>query len=175
MQTTLISERELKKETIDDVSNLKSTKKRKRSVYTNWFAPHLWPSILAAVKKHGDFTSALHYLKTFHRKLGKISGPYEKWNRGSLYEWFTLRRELKPHVKVVVKKGTTSIVVEKHFSILETKPKLKDELITLFKNMCAIGQSLFAPIVQTINKGIFDNITLELLKGFIKQGALKSF
>jgi hypothetical protein len=41
MQTTLILEREIKKETIDDANNSKSTKKRKRGVYTNWFAPHL--------------------------------------------------------------------------------------------------------------------------------------
>jgi hypothetical protein len=31
MQTTLISKRQIKKETIDDASNPKSTKKRKRS------------------------------------------------------------------------------------------------------------------------------------------------
>ncbi len=126
------------------------------------------PSILAIVKKHGDLTSALHYLKTFHRKPREFSGPYEKLNKGSLYEWFTLRGELKPHVKVVVEKGTTSIVVEKHFSILETKPKLRNELITLLKKMCSI-----APIIQTIIKGIFENITPKLLKDFIKQGGLK--
>jgi hypothetical protein len=45
------------------------------------------------VKKHSDLTNALHDLKTFHRKLGEISGPYEKLNRGSLYEWFTPRRD----------------------------------------------------------------------------------
>jgi hypothetical protein len=42
-----------------------------------------------------------------------------------LYEWFTPRGELKPHVKVVIKKGTTFIVVEKHFSILETKLEIE--------------------------------------------------
>jgi hypothetical protein len=48
-------------------------KKRKtQGICTNWFAPHLWPSIFVVVKKHGDLTSALHYLKTFHRNLGKI-------------------------------------------------------------------------------------------------------
>jgi hypothetical protein len=41
MQTTLILERELKKKTIDNASNSKSTKKMKRGGYTNWFAPHL--------------------------------------------------------------------------------------------------------------------------------------
>jgi hypothetical protein len=42
-------------------------------------------------------------------------------------------------VKVAIEKGTTSIVVEKHFSIFDTKLKLKDELITLLKNMRATG------------------------------------
>jgi hypothetical protein len=133
MQTTLISKREIKK-TINDASNSKSTKKRKRGAYTNWFAPHLWPSILINVKKHGDFIGALHYLKTFHRKLREISGPYEELSRRSLYEWFTPRGELKPHVKVVVEKGTASIAAKKHFSILETRPKLKDEFVE--KHVC---------------------------------------
>jgi hypothetical protein len=91
------------------------------------------------MKKHGDLTSALHYLKTFHRKLGEDSGPYEKLSRGSLYEWFTPRGELKPHVKVVVEKGT-SITIEKHFSILETRLELKDKLITLLKDMCVLDK-----------------------------------
>jgi hypothetical protein len=89
MQTTLISEREIKKKTIDDASNSKSTNKRKRSVYTNWFAPHLWVSILVDVEKYGDFIGVFHYLKTFHRKPREVSGPYEKLSKGSLYEWFT--------------------------------------------------------------------------------------
>jgi hypothetical protein len=60
------------------------------------------------VKKHGDLIGAFHYLKTFHRKSGGVNGPYEKLSRRYLYEWFTPRRELKPHVKVDVEKGTTS-------------------------------------------------------------------
>jgi hypothetical protein len=35
METTLISKKEIKNEIIDDVNNSKSTKKRKRGVYTN--------------------------------------------------------------------------------------------------------------------------------------------
>jgi hypothetical protein len=85
------------------------------------------------VKKHSDLTNVLHDLKTFHRKLGEVSGPYEKLNRGSLYEWFTPRRELKPHLKEAIARRTTSIPT--HFSILETRPKLKDETINVLKNM----------------------------------------
>jgi hypothetical protein len=40
------------------------------------------------------------------------------------------RGELKPHMIIVVEKGTTSITKEKHFLILEIRPKLKDELIS---------------------------------------------
>jgi hypothetical protein len=119
IETTLISKREIKNETIDDANNSKSTKKRKRGVYTNWFTAHLWPLILTTVKKHGDLIRVIHYLKTFHRKLGEVSGPYEKLIKGSLYEWLTPRRELIPHMKIVVEKRTTSIVAKKHFSILE--------------------------------------------------------
>ncbi len=50
METTLISKREIKKETVDDANNSKSTKKRKKNVHTNWFAPQLWPLILVVVK-----------------------------------------------------------------------------------------------------------------------------
>jgi len=70
METTLISKREIKNETIDDANNSKLIKKRKINVYTNWFTAHLWPLILATVKKHGDLIGVIHYLKTFHRKLG---------------------------------------------------------------------------------------------------------
>jgi hypothetical protein len=92
METTLISKREIKNETIDDAHDSKSTKKRKRGVYTNWFTPHLWPLILVIVKKHGDLRSVLHYLKTFDRKLEEVCGPYEKLSIRSLYEWFTPKR-----------------------------------------------------------------------------------
>ncbi len=39
-----------------------------------------------------------------------------------MYEWFTRRGELKPHVKIVVEKRTTSIAAEKHFFIFEIRP-----------------------------------------------------
>jgi len=77
----------------------------------------------------------LHYLKTFHKKPKEVSGPYDKLNRGFLYEWFTPRREIKPHLKNVIQKRTTFLASKIHFSILETKPKLKNELISMLKNM----------------------------------------
>jgi hypothetical protein len=104
------------------------------------------------MKKHGDFTSVFHYLKTFHRKLREVSSPYEKLSRRSLYEWFTPKGELKPHVKVVEKR-TTSTVVEKHFSILKRKPKLKYELITLLKNMCVLDKVFLHPLYNQSLEG----------------------
>jgi hypothetical protein len=105
-------------------------------------------------EKHGDLTNVFHYLKTFHKKLGKVNGPYENLSRGSRYEWFTPRGELKPHLKEVIARGIVSF--PRHFSIVETKPKLKNELINVLKNMRHVGQGLFASIIQPIIRGIFD-------------------
>jgi hypothetical protein len=72
-------------------------------------------------------------------------------SRGPLYEWFTPRGKLKPHLKKVIARGTTSFLT--HFSILEIRPELKDELINVLKNMQVVGQGLFTPIVQPILEG----------------------
>jgi hypothetical protein len=79
---------------------------------------------------------------------------------------FTPRGQLKPHVKVVVEKGIVSTTAKKHFSILE----IRHELITLLKNMHAIGQGVSTPIVQPIIIGIFESRAPKLLKDFTKQG-----
>ncbi len=130
----MIAKKEVKQEDNEEDENSKSTKRKKtQGTYTNWFAPHLWPSIFVVVKKHGDFTNIFHYLKTFHRKPGKVSGPCENLSGGSLYEWFTPRGKFKPHLKEAITRGIASFPT--HFSILETKPKLKDELVNVLKNM----------------------------------------
>jgi hypothetical protein len=118
------------------------------------------------VKKHDDLTRVFHYLKTFHRKLGKVGVPYEKLSRGSLYEWFTPKGKLKPHVKVVMEKVTASTIIKKQISILETRPELKDELITLLKNMHDVRQGFSTPIIQPIIRRIFESKAHELLKDF---------
>jgi hypothetical protein len=48
---------------------------------------------------------------------------------------------------------------------------LKDELITLLKNMHVVGQGL--SIIQPIIREIFENRTPEILKEFTKQGGFK--
>jgi hypothetical protein len=63
------------------------------------------------MKKHGHLTNAFHYLKTFHRKPREVSGPYEKLKKGSLYEWFTPRGKLIPHLKKTIARRTTSFQV----------------------------------------------------------------
>ncbi len=93
---------------------------------------------------------------------------YEKLSKGSLYEWFTPRRELKPHLKKVITKGTTSNFT--HFSILKRRLELKDEVINVLKNMWVVGQNLSMPIVQSITKRIFDYQTPKILKDSTKRG-----
>jgi hypothetical protein len=132
----LITENNIKQEDNEDNENSKSTKRIKtQSTYTNWFAQHLWTSIFANMKKHSDLTSVFHYLKTLHRKQGEVSGQYiyEKVNKGSFYEWFTPKGKLKPHLKEIITKGIASNLT--HFSILETRLKLKDELNNVSKNI----------------------------------------
>jgi hypothetical protein len=76
LQATLISKKEIKKENLNNAKNSKSSKKKRtQGTYTNWFAPHLWSPTFAVMKKHHKLTSALHYLKTFHKKLGEVNGP----------------------------------------------------------------------------------------------------
>jgi len=62
-----------------------------------------------------------------------------------------------------------------HCSILKTKPKLKDELINMLKNMFKLfsKQGMFAHIIQLILWGIFENIKLELQKDCVKCGQFK--
>ncbi len=78
----------------------------------------------------------------------------EKLNRGALYERFTLRGRLKPHLKEAIEKGITSIPT--HFSILEIRLELKDELINVLKNMRATRRGFYAPLVEPIIRGIFE-------------------
>jgi hypothetical protein len=58
---------------------------------------------------------------------------YENLSKGSLYEWFTPRGDLKPHLKEVIAKGIAYNLT--HFSIFETRLELKDELTNVLKNM----------------------------------------
>jgi hypothetical protein len=75
----LVIEKEIKQENNKEDEKSKSTKRRKsQNNHTNQFATHIWPSIFVTVKRHDDLISVFRYLKTFHRKLGEVSGLYEK-------------------------------------------------------------------------------------------------
>jgi phage-related protein len=56
---------------------------------------------------------------------------------------------------------------------METRPKLKDELINVLKNMQTIGQGL-TPIVQPIIRGIFECWTFEIFKDFKNKARVES-
>jgi hypothetical protein len=63
------------------------------------------------MKKHCNLINAFPYLKTFHKKLRKVNGTYDKLSRGFLYKWFTPRGEIKPHLKNAIEKGIASMVI----------------------------------------------------------------
>jgi hypothetical protein len=77
------------------------------------------------MKKHRNLINAFHYLKTFHKKLGEVNGTYDKLNKGSLYKWFTPRREIKPHLKNAIKKGITSMAIKDTFFNFGNKTKIE--------------------------------------------------
>jgi hypothetical protein len=43
-------------------------KSKKIGAYTNWFQSHLWPPIAVTIKRHGNNSNALHFLKTTYKK-----------------------------------------------------------------------------------------------------------
>jgi hypothetical protein len=77
------------------------------------------------MNKHRNLINALHYLKTFHKKLRKINGTYDKLSRGSFYKWFTPRGEIKPHLKNAIDKGIASMVIRDTFFNFKNKTKIE--------------------------------------------------
>jgi hypothetical protein len=94
-EATLLSPNEIKKEG-DEARDGKCQKKgpslvedekksKERGAYTNWFQPHLWPPIAITIKKHGNNSNAIHFLKTTYKKPNMPS-PYERLNRACLWD-----------------------------------------------------------------------------------------
>jgi hypothetical protein len=77
------------------------------------------------MKKHHNFINAFHYLKTFHKKLGKFNGTYDKLNKGSLYKWLMPRREIKPHLKNAIEKRITFMAIKDTFFNSRNKTKIE--------------------------------------------------
>jgi hypothetical protein len=70
-----------------------------RGPYTNWFEPSLWGPIYAVVRQYRSLNHAWKYLKMMYKKPGESEGTYANLSRGSMYEWFTSRGELKDGYK----------------------------------------------------------------------------
>jgi hypothetical protein len=77
------------------------------------------------MKKHRNLINALHYSKTFHKKLGEVNGTYDKLSRGSLYKWFTSRGEIKPHLKNAIEKWIAFMAIINTFINFGNKTKIE--------------------------------------------------
>lgn len=73
-------------------------KKTRCGPYNNWFAPTLWPTIFATIKKHRNIITTLNHLQTFHKKLREVHGLYVKLSR-TLYDFFAPIRAIKDKYK----------------------------------------------------------------------------
>jgi hypothetical protein len=58
-----------------------------------------------AIKKHGNNSNGLHFLKTTYKKTN-VPSPYEKLSKACLSEWFITCNELKPNYKHAVELDT---------------------------------------------------------------------
>jgi len=74
-----------KQESEKGTSNQES-KERRRDIYTQWFAPHIWPHIQIVVERHMSLKIVLHYICALHRRPGEHSSPFDKFSRSSLRE-----------------------------------------------------------------------------------------
>jgi len=139
----------INQESEEGTSNQES-KKRRRGTYTQWFAPNLWPHIQIIGERHRSLTIVFHYLQAFHRKSKEHSSPFDKLSRSSLRKWFTSIRKLKLRVEKSIERGRAFTITKQHIPILDCRPKVRDELMSLVQKIRAFGQALFGPIVQPI-------------------------
>jgi hypothetical protein len=144
------------KEESDEDASPRTAKKRKRGSYQNWFSPDLWPPIHEAVKKHCNLSSALRYLRAAHRQLGHPNGPNEKLSRTSLSIWFTSGGELRSKFCNAIETESANLASHSYSQRLDRKPKLKKEIMSLLKELRLTGQSLSAPVVQPLIRGLIE-------------------
>jgi hypothetical protein len=83
----------------------------------------LWPPIMATINKHGNNSQAMHFLKTTYRK-SRVSSPYEKLRKASLWDWFTLHGDLKSNYIHAQQLGTAIKKTKYNMLVLEEYPKL---------------------------------------------------
>jgi len=70
------------------------------------------------VKKYGNNSQALHFLKFAHKKP-RIPSPYEKLEKASLRDWFTPNGDLKPNYIHATRLGTTVKPNKRNLLVLE--------------------------------------------------------
>ncbi len=66
----------------------RSTPKKVKGNYTNWFVPFLYDPIYVIVKQHRSFTHVLQYLQVKYKLPREMKNIYENLNRGYLGKWF---------------------------------------------------------------------------------------
>jgi hypothetical protein len=162
------------KEEIDDEASLRSRRKKKRGSYMNWFLHDLWPLILEAVTRYCNLSQARNYLRTFYRKPRQPKCPYEILNMTSLSTWFTSEGVLKDSFRDAIEAESANM--SSHFYcplMLERRPELKQEIMSLLKGLREAGQGLSALIVQPIIHGLIEAKAPELLSENAKRGGFK--
>jgi hypothetical protein len=120
------------------------------------------------VEKHKRSTTILHYLRAFHKKLGERSSPFEKFSRSSLGEWFTLDAKFQLGVEKSIERGKSFTIIKQHIPILDCRPKVRDELMSLLQKIRTSRQALSRPIVQPIIQSFLELKVLKLLNGSFK-------
>jgi hypothetical protein len=138
--------------------------KKVRGQYTNWFAPSLWGPIHLAVRKYRSIHYALKHLKTMYKTPGESQGVYENLSRGSMYEWFTSRGELKEGYKQYVNEGSSHFQGgTQHCPILSKHPEVEELIIQTLKGHKKVGQPLYARLVRILILSIIKKKAPELL------------
>ena len=140
--------------------------KKVRGQYTNWLAPSLWGPIHLAVQKYRSIHYALKHLKTMYKIPGESQCVYENLSRGSMYEWFTSRGELKEGYKQYIDNGSFHFQWgTQHCPILTKHLEVEELIIQTLKGHRKAGQPLYARLVRILIISIIKKKAPELLFG----------
>ena len=113
-------------------------------------------------------------MRTFYRKIGQPEGPYETLNKTSLLTWFTFEDVFRDGFKDAIEAKSGNMSSHSYYLLmLEKKPKLKYEIMSLLKGLKEVTQCLFVPIMQPIICGSIESRALKLLCENAKRGGSK--
>lgn len=125
-KSALVLQPDQSKENIEDAKkDTSQPKQRKRHSYNQWFTKELFPPIQDAVKRYGQNTAAVNYLKLAFKTPGGPS-PYEQLSRSNLWDWFDTRGNLKPNYMEAAKLGHLPKRQNQNLPILENYPEVRD-------------------------------------------------